>query len=87
MEAQRESSLIGPMTNFERRLRNLDALFTDGSGLTPHTARWLEYWVRQIYLYMTDEGSHTLFPMNAFRAVLQNSDKPGSLVGSVRSDD
>ena len=75
------------MTNLERRLRSLEAILTDESGLAPHTARWLEYWDREMYLFTIGKPNYTLFPLNAFRAVLRNSGKLGSLVGSVRSGD
>jgi hypothetical protein len=68
-----------------RRLRKLERLFKDTSGLIPHTQKWLEYWDRQVYLYMIDQApkDQARFPLEAFRAVLRNSDCPGSLVGSI----
>jgi hypothetical protein len=71
--------------NVSRRLKKLEGLFKDTSGLIPHTQKWLEYWGRQVCLYMIDRApkDQTRFPLEAFRAVLRNSDSPGSLVGSV----
>jgi hypothetical protein len=40
-----------------------------------------------MYLFTIGKPNYTLFPLNAFRAVLRNSGKLGSLVGSVRSGD
>lgn len=71
--------------NVLRRLRKLERLLKDTSGLVPHTQKWLEYWDRQVYLYMVDEApdKQTCFPFEAFCAVIRNSDSPGSLVGGV----
>jgi hypothetical protein len=33
------------MTNLERRLRKLEAVLTDHTGLVPHTKSWLDYWL------------------------------------------
>jgi hypothetical protein len=32
------------MMRFERRLRKLEALWTDCSGLAPYTGAWWDYW-------------------------------------------
>jgi len=32
------------MTNLRRRLRKLDALLSDPSGLVPYSEKWLDYW-------------------------------------------
>ena len=73
------------MTNLERRLRNLEWALTDASRFVPNSQKWLEYWDRQIYLYMIDAAppNQPRFPLDAFRAVLKNSGNPGSLVGTV----
>ncbi len=76
------------MTNLERRLRNLESALTDASRFIPNSREWLEYWDRQVYLYMIGEApDQPRFPLDAFRAVLKNSDNPGSLVGSVSHDE
>jgi hypothetical protein len=43
------------MKHLERRLKmkTLEAVLTDPVGLIPHTRKWLEYWDRQWYAYMT----------------------------------
>jgi len=33
-----------PMTNLKRRLRRLEALLRDPSGLVPYSEKWLDYW-------------------------------------------
>ena len=32
------------MSNLRRRIRNLEAQFTEDSGLVPHTPKWLAHW-------------------------------------------
>jgi hypothetical protein len=32
------------MTNLHRRLRKLEALLSDPSGLVPYSEKWLDYW-------------------------------------------
>ena len=74
------------MTNLQRRLRKIEAQLTDPSGLVPHTPKWLEYWDRQWYLYMTDQIPRDALinsPWEALAAVLQHSDDPNSLVVSI----
>ncbi len=64
-------------------------MLTDTSGLVPGSQKWFDYWDRQVYLYLVGEAppNQPLFPLDAFRAVLRNSDKPGSLTGTVYRDD
>ena len=63
------------MTNLERRLKKLEALlFTDQSGLVPHSQEWLEYWDHQVQLYATDQlPKGFLFPVEALQAVIRNT--------------
>jgi hypothetical protein len=62
-----------PMTNLQRRLRKLEDILTDPAGLAPHTRKWLEYWDRQFYLYMTgqDRNAIWLSSIEAYRAVMK----------------
>jgi hypothetical protein len=41
------------MTSLERRLKKLEALRTDTSGLAPYSPEWFEYWDEQIYFGVT----------------------------------
>jgi len=41
------------MKHLQRRLQKLEAVLTDPVGLVPHTRKWLEFWDRQWYTYMT----------------------------------
>ena len=76
------------MTNLERRLRKLEAVLTDSAGLVPHTQKWLEYWDRQLALFIADQlPEPVLFPYEAIRAVIQYCDNPNSLVGRMSPAD
>jgi len=72
--------------NLQRRIKKLEEHLTDPSGLVPHSQQWLEYWDRRIYEYAMDpEGKRpaVLFSVEAVRAVMQYSDNPASLFGSI----
>jgi len=77
------------MKHLERRLRKLEARGSDPSGLVPGSQKWLEYWDRQIYGYMTKEepGEPVQFPLEAVRAVMRYANEPASLVGSIQGID
>lgn len=49
--------------------------------LVPFSEKWLVYWDRQFYLYMTGQDFNAIrqAPVDAFRAVMQYSDNPASL--------
>ena len=77
------------MTNLQRRIQKLEAHLLEPSGLVPHTQPWLEYWDRQIYDYaMAPERRWPAVPFSveAVRAVMQYSDNPASLFGSIPED-
>ena len=77
------------MTSLQRRIRKLEVLLTDPSGLVPGSQKWLEYWDREIYRYMRDpehRRTTVLFPCDAFCAVMRWSD-PASLVNSIPESD
>jgi hypothetical protein len=83
VEHQLSRSRIG------KRLQKLEAVQTDDSRLAPHSQKWLEYWDRQCYLYMTGEDRNAIrkCPVDAIRAVMQYVGNPASLVGSIPSED
>ena len=51
------------MTNLERRLKKLETLRTDSSGLVPHSPKWFEHWYKQLDLYIAGELHAVLFPI------------------------
>ena len=78
------------MTTLRRRLKKLEVLAYDPSGLVPDSQPWLEYWDRQWYLYMTDQIPRANLqnsPWQALAAVMQYSHDPRSLVGSIPTYD
>jgi hypothetical protein len=42
----RPTTVAAAVTSLRRRLKKLEALLTDPSGLVPHSEKWLEYWER-----------------------------------------
>jgi hypothetical protein len=71
------------MTNLQCRRKKLEGVLTDPVGLVPHTQKWLEYWDRQFYLYMTgqDRNAIWLSSIPAYRAVMKFAgEDPSSLV-------
>jgi hypothetical protein len=72
------------MTHLQRRLKKLEAVLTDPAGLVPHTPKWLAYWDRQFYLYMTGQDLNAIWHSSiaAYRAVMRYAgENPDSLVG------
>jgi hypothetical protein len=61
------------MTNLQRRLRKLEGILTDGSGLVPHSKKWLAYWDERIPRILNGE-LRELIPLEAVRAWVVNSD-------------
>ena len=78
-------------SRIERRLQKLESAITDASRMVPHSQKWIEYWDRQFYLYMTgqDLNATRQSPIDAFRAVMHYADNPASLVGAspIRTND
>ena len=73
------------MGGLDRRLKKLETQLTDPSGLVPHTQRWLDYWDRQLYLFLTEQDENALqyATVDVFHAVFPHMDNPASLAGSI----
>ena len=71
--------------HLRRRLQKLEAVLLDPVGFVPHSQKWIEYWDRQFYLYLTGRDSNAVrrASVEEFRAVMKYSDSPESLVGSI----
>ena len=70
----------------ESRLQKLEAVLTDHSRAVPHSQKWIEYWDRQFYLYITGQDHNAIrhSSVDAFRAVTKYAEEnPASLVGSI----
>jgi hypothetical protein len=77
------------MTNLRRRLRKLEVVFTDPMGFIPHSAKWLKYWDRQYFLFLTgqDENAIRHSSVVEYRAVMKyGEESPDSLVGRYLAD-
>jgi hypothetical protein len=76
-------------SRIEKRLQKLEAGLTDASRLPPHSQKWIEYWDRQFYLFITGQDPEAIrhSPVDAFRAVMEYEDNPASLVGSLPPPD
>jgi hypothetical protein len=53
-----------------RRIEELESRSVDGSGFTPHSPAWLEFWQRQVHLYEAGKP-HAQLTLEAVRAVMQ----------------
>jgi hypothetical protein len=60
------------MKSVQRRLGKLESRFIDGSGLVPHTQKWLEYWQRWLDNWANDPNFQPkeLMPLDAARAII-----------------
>jgi hypothetical protein len=61
------------MRHLQRRLGRLEAALKDPAGLVPYTPKWLEYWDRQYFLFLTgqDRNAIWLSSIAAYRAVMK----------------
>jgi len=71
------------MANLHQRLKKLEGVLLDPVGLVPHSQRWLEYWDRQFFLYMSGQDLNAIqqASVDEFRAVWQYAETPESLAG------
>jgi hypothetical protein len=62
------------MTNLHRRLKKLEAVLTDVTGLTPHTGKWLEHWRRWLdrTVHDPDFRPTETMPLEAARTLIQS---------------
>jgi hypothetical protein len=58
------------VTNLQRRLKKLEALLADPTGLVPHTQKWLEYWEYWLEKWARDQNfrPRERMPIEAARA-------------------
>jgi hypothetical protein len=78
------------MTNLQRRLKKLEAVLTDSMGLVTHTQKWLDYWDKQYFLFLTakDGSGIRLGSVVEYRAVMKYAEEnPASLVRRVIEED
>ena len=85
----RSSHAHPTMTNFERRLKKLEALLTDSSVLVPYSPQWFEYWDEQMYFILTGGAVKPgKLPPEGLIAVLRYTvQSPASLVNTIPASD
>jgi hypothetical protein len=66
------------MMRFERRLRKLEAVLTDCSGLVPYTTAWRDYWTMRINQLCAGEKPDVLIPFEVFDAFVRLADADNS---------
>ena len=74
------------MKHLQRRLTKLEGVLLDPVGLVPYSQRWLEYWDRQYFLFLSgqDKNATRRRTPEVFRAVMKYAEEsPTSLVGSI----
>jgi hypothetical protein len=62
------------MMSFERRLRKLETLSTDRSGLLPHTEAWRDYWLVRVDKLFAGEKFDELIPLEFIDALIVNGE-------------
>lgn len=66
--------------NALRRLRKLEASFTDRSGLIPHSPAWMRYWTQELENALAnDQWPKKPIPLEVVRAYMQACDPEGVL--------
>jgi hypothetical protein len=73
------------MTSLNRRLKKLEALLTDPTGFVPGSQGWLEYWDKQLHLYITGQDENALREAtgDVFHAWINGMDDPRFLCASI----
>jgi hypothetical protein len=67
------------MSNLQRRLKKLEALVTDDTGLVPGSPRWLAYWNERLnkFIAREDDAKDYKFPLEVIRAYIQTAEPAG----------
>ena len=68
------------MSTLNRRLKKLEAMMTDISGLVPGSPRWWAYWNEQLrrHIARDPDAPNTKVPLEVLRAYMQSADPDGS---------
>ena len=76
---------MGPLATTAGWWSRKKGILTDPVGLIPHSQKWIEYWDRQYYLYLTDQDPNAIwYGADAYRAVMKYAEEnPASLVRSI----
>lgn len=90
LRAIQEKGRKAKMTGLQRRLKKLEGMLTDSTGLVPHTQKWLEYWDRQYHLYLTGKDPNAIWHSSiaAYRAAMKYAEEsPASLLRRFLEED
>jgi hypothetical protein len=62
------------MRDLPRRLRKLEAHFTDSSGLVPHLPAWMDHWTQQLKNVLAEDycGPKAPVPLEVVRASMRD---------------
>jgi hypothetical protein len=76
------------MTNLQRRMKKLEGVMTDPIGLVPHSNKWLIYWDRQYYLFLSgkDRNAIWLSSIAVYRAVMKYAHEEQSFLARKALD-
>jgi hypothetical protein len=77
------------MSNLQRRLKKLEALVTDDTGLVPGSPRWLAYWNERLNKFIAGEDDlrDGKIPLEVIRAYVQTAEPEGVTRMSVAGAD
>jgi len=61
------------MSNLQRRIKKLEALFTDDAGLVPGSPQWLLHWIQRADKILNGEEDvkGCLIPLDVVDAILE----------------
>jgi len=63
------------MINLRRRLKKLEGLLTDSTGLVPHSTKWFEYWRNKLDLHTKGQLEEPiLFPVEIISDWIKRGD-------------
>jgi hypothetical protein len=64
------------MSNLQRRLKKLETLVTDGTGLVPGSPCWLAYWTERLdkFIAREDDAKDGKIPLEVIRAYIQTAE-------------
>jgi len=74
------------MSTLNRRLKKLEAMMTDISGLVPGSPRWWAYWNEQLHRHIArdPDARNTQVPLEVLRAYIQTAE-PDLIESDVES--
>ena len=64
------------MSNLQRRLKKLETVMTDDSGLVPGSPRWLAHWTERLSKFIAgeDDLKDDKIPLEVIRAYIRSAE-------------